>query len=337
MLGRLWSYYRHDFDPGDFRVVMTLLVKNEADIVEANIRTHAALGVDAFVVMDHRSDDGTREILADLSGQYELHVIDQQETIYRQSEWMTRLARYARERLGADWVISNDADEFWLPRQGDNLKALLAFKQPYVSCRRFNMLLDGTALQPGYRFHDSRLRVDNPVFYGNRELTRDSVAIVLAKIAPKVIANPHGLLKIKGGNHRAKHAAKLLDYNKPYDRLKMFEDINVYHYSMRGYEQFARNVRHRRQMLEQDPNVRMGNHYRRWAELDRQGRLEQEYEKFILAEAELQVLRKFGVVTEDPFPGEMIRQALGDQPESKREIWGQAPRGCRSGRKLQIV
>lgn len=308
---KLWSYYRHGFDPENFRVVMTLLVRNEADIIEANIRTHAALGVDAFVVMDHCSDDGTRDILEQLANSLELRIVDQREPVYRQSAWMTELAHYARDEMGADWVISNDADEFWLPCQGDSLKKLLAFKRPFLTCRRFNMLLDPAALQPGYRFFDSSLRVDNPVFYGNKDLNRDEVAIVLSKIAPKVIANPHGLLKIKGGNHRAKHAARLLDYNKPYDRLAVFDPIRVYHYPLRGYAAFASNVTRRRQMLERDPGVRMGNHYRRWAELERQGRLEQEYGKFIFSREEAEVLRKFGVVTRDPFPGEMIGRALG--------------------------
>jgi hypothetical protein len=311
VIDKFWAYYRHAFDPRNFRVVMALLVKNEADIIETNIRVHAALGVDAFVVMDHLSSDGTREVLTALAGEYELHILDQRDPVYRQSQWMTRLACYARDRLAADWVVCNDADEFWLPQKGGSLKELLAFKKAYVTCRRFNMLLDRSALQPGYRFHDSRLRVDSPIFYGNDELYRDSVSIVLSKIGPKVIVNPHGLIKIKGGNHRARHAANWLDYHKPYDRLEKFEGIAVYHYSMRGWKHFERNVRQRMAMLEKEPGIRMGNHYRRWAELCRQGRLKEEYGRFVLAEEELRALKKFGVVTEDDFPGRMIKQALG--------------------------
>lgn len=320
MIGKLWAYHRHHFDPRNFRVVMALLVKNEADIIEDNIRVHAALGVDAFVVMDHLSRDGTRDILESLTKEFELHIIDQRDEIYQQSAWMTQLVAYAREHLAADWVICNDADEFWLPQNGHNLKDVLSFKGACVTCQRFNMLLEGRALQSGYRFHDSRLRVDNPVFYGNQDLGRDAVTIVLSKIGPKVIVNPHGLLKIKGGNHRAKHIARLLDYNKPYDRIKKFEAIAVYHYSMRGFAHFERNVRQRKMMLEKDPQVRMGNHYRRWSELDDQGRLEEEYERFILAGEDLGALKKFGVVTKDEFPGRMIKQALGCQPEQQGKV-----------------
>ncbi len=320
VFNKLLAYHRHKFDPDNFRLVMALLVKNEADFIEANIRVHSVLGVDAFVVMDHRSNDGTRDILASLAEEFELHILDQREPTYRQSEWMTELAGYARDRLAADWVICNDADEFWLPQRGACLKEFLAFKKAYVTCRRYNMLLDRSALQAGYRFHDSRLRVDNPVYYGNGDLKRDSVAIVLSKIGPKVIVNPHGLIKVKGGNHRAKHVASWLEYHKPYDRLDILPGIAVYHYSLRGYEHFEKNVRQRKEQLKRDPRVRMGNHYRRWAELLEQGRLQAEYEKFILAGEELRVLQKFGVVTTDDFPSRTIKQALGMTEEVIRKI-----------------
>ena len=77
MIGKLIEYVRHSFDPKNFRLVMTLLVKNEADIIEMNIRVHAALGVDSFVVMDHMSTDGTRDILESLGKEYDIHIIDQ--------------------------------------------------------------------------------------------------------------------------------------------------------------------------------------------------------------------------------------------------------------------
>ena len=70
------DYFFHRFDKENFRLVMTILVKDEADIIEANIRTHAKLGVDAFAVMDNNSSDGTREILEKLKV-YKVENIDE--------------------------------------------------------------------------------------------------------------------------------------------------------------------------------------------------------------------------------------------------------------------
>jgi len=308
----LKQHFTHTFDPNNYRLVMTILCKDEKDIIEANIRVHAALGVDAFAVMDNLSTDGTREILESLKEEFELHVIDQRDPVYKQSEWMTELAYYARERLGADWVISNDADEFWIPSSTRSLKEILARKGSVLTCHRYNMLLEEHARSEDFKFYDGALRVDNPIYYHNEQLSKENATIVLSKIGPKVIVNPHGLLKVKGGNHRAKHVSlqSWINYMKPYDKLKKVNEINVYHYSMRGWKHFENNIINRKRLLEEHENVRMGNHYRRWVELYNQGTLETEFEKFIFKADEIDVLKKFGVICHDSHPGDIIRRII---------------------------
>ena len=48
------------------KVVMTLLVRDERDIVEQHLAFHFAAGVDEVIVTDHASTDGTEEVLARL-------------------------------------------------------------------------------------------------------------------------------------------------------------------------------------------------------------------------------------------------------------------------------
>ena len=100
---------------------MTLVVRDEADVIEANLRAHRALGVGAFCVLDNGSTDGTAAILERWRQAGLAHVItdpdaDTDEVFL---EWPTRLARLAATELGADWVINNDGDEFWYPLEGD--------------------------------------------------------------------------------------------------------------------------------------------------------------------------------------------------------------------------
>jgi Glycosyl transferase family 2 len=107
------------------KLVMTLLVRDEADIVDAQIAYHLDAGVDAVVATDNRSEDATTEILERYAREGVLHLIREPGDDLRQSEWVTRMARLAATELGADWVLNADADEFWRAR-GSTLKELLA-------------------------------------------------------------------------------------------------------------------------------------------------------------------------------------------------------------------
>lgn len=107
------------------RLVMTLLVRDEADIVDAHLSFHLNAGVDYFIATDHASSDGTTEILERYAAQGVLRLIHESDTQFLQSRWVTRMARLAATNFGADWVINSDADEFWWPSGGD-LKTVLS-------------------------------------------------------------------------------------------------------------------------------------------------------------------------------------------------------------------
>jgi len=88
------------------------MVRNEADVVEAFVR-HNLTVLDGLSIVDNGSLDGTSEILAKLQSEgLPLRVSSDPEPAYRQAETMTRLAREALARDGADFVFALDADEF---------------------------------------------------------------------------------------------------------------------------------------------------------------------------------------------------------------------------------
>jgi hypothetical protein len=104
------------------KVVMTLRARDEADIVDAQIAFHLNAGVDFVIATDHRSQDGTSEILESYARQGHLHLIRKEER--ERGDWFTPMARLAARDFGATWVINSDADEFWWPR-GGSLKEVL--------------------------------------------------------------------------------------------------------------------------------------------------------------------------------------------------------------------
>jgi hypothetical protein len=107
------------------KLVLTLLVRDEADIVDAQIAYHLSAGVDLVVATDNRSADGTTEMLERYASEGVLHLIRESGGDLRQSEWVTHMAQLAAAEHGADWVLNTDADEFWWPR-GGSLRDVLA-------------------------------------------------------------------------------------------------------------------------------------------------------------------------------------------------------------------
>ncbi|MEA3404358.1 MAG: glycosyltransferase family 2 protein [Pseudomonadota bacterium] len=284
------------------QLIMSILCRNEVDIIEANIKTHALLGVDGFVVMDNGSTDGTREKLTELSDLYNVQVIDQPSQTYQQAKWMKALAFYARDNMNARWVISNDADEFWVPENGD-LKSYLKANDSVVTVKRSNMLLIEDALSSDYHFSQAQHRVLYPVCY-DRDVQKndDQISMLLVPISPKVIVNPTGLIKLSGGNHRAKHVGKVFSArNEP--------GIHVYHYPIRSFAQFEANIKHRQELLKL-PNARMGDHYRRWVRIYEEGGLYEEFKRFILTREQLATFIEYRVAIEDNKPSESIIKAL---------------------------
>ena len=92
------------------------VVKNEADILEANLRHNLGF-LDRIVVFDHDSCDATRRILDALVAEgLSITLLarrpDRAEFGFWQGEFMTALARLAFDQYGADYVFPIDADEF---------------------------------------------------------------------------------------------------------------------------------------------------------------------------------------------------------------------------------
>jgi hypothetical protein len=208
------------------KLVMTVLARDEADVIDAQLAFHLNAGVDFVVATDNRSQDGTREILEAYVRDGYAHVIDESGEDLRQGVWVTRMARLAATEFGADWIISSDADEFWMPRRG-NLKEILA-----AVPERFGVVqavIESFVARP-----------DDGSFFAERMILRLSPHAPINDPAsmyrpvPKVIHRADPRVRVARGSH-ALVGSTLVP-------LRGWHPIDVLHFSVRTLEQSERKA-----------------------------------------------------------------------------------------------
>jgi len=115
--------------------VLTLTVRDEADLVDANIAYYLAAGIEHVYAVDNGSADETPEILERYARDGVLEWRSVPDPGFNQIEEVTRMAHQAATELGADWVINTDADEFWWPRGGSMAEVFGAIPRRFGSVR----------------------------------------------------------------------------------------------------------------------------------------------------------------------------------------------------------
>lgn len=273
------------------RLGMSLIVRDEADIIAENIKFHAQNGVDAFVVVDNGSKDGTRDILADLCTSYDMDVIDYP-GLFIQEKIATGLAEHLRVCKHVDWLISNDADEFWVPRTGD-LKSCISMSIPVARAPRYNLLPTKKDIADRqYRFFHNVMLVENPL--GPQPPTTDpdiplKHPMMLRTFPPKVMCRMAGLKAIHQGNHDVEHIGK------PANDI---DEITVFHFPLRQYDAFETKIRNHSESFKDRP-PEASWHLRRWFACYQRGTLKNEYDSMLLTDEKVENLLSTGVIREE--------------------------------------
>lgn len=206
------------------KLVMTLLTRDEEDVIEANLVYHLERGVDFVIAMDNGSRDGTLEVLHAYKREGLLHLIEDpaREADYR--AWRRPMGHMAHTEFGADWVFNNDADEFWWPDRGSLKEVLNEVPAPY-----------GVIVAPRSNFLPSRREEG---FFAERLVVREKASTretfsgsteplpfkVAYRAGPEVVAGEQsptrGAGPVAGGWH----------------------PITILHFPIRGYAQWARKI-----------------------------------------------------------------------------------------------
>jgi glycosyltransferase involved in cell wall biosynthesis len=254
------------------KLVMTLLVRDEEDIVADNLDFHLAQGVDEVIVTDNGSVDGTLEILRAYEARGLVRIIVEPTDDYSQGRWVTRMARMAATEHKADWVINNDADEFWWPREG-TLRTL------------FEGLGGDVGVVVGHRtIFVPRPEDDRPYWERMTLRERESLNPVGKPLPPKLAHRAHPEIVVVQGNHRIKGP----DVGSEVDD----GSIEILHFPMRSYAQFENKIVKGGRAYARNKELpeKTGRTWRRLYETWEQGGLPAHYEASVVAEAARQDL-----------------------------------------------
>ena len=277
------------------KLVLTLLCRDEADILESMIRFHLERGVDWIIATDNGSVDGSLAILQRYERQGRLQLIQEPEHTHDQAVWVTRMARLAAKQ-GADWVINSDADEFWWPHSG-NLKTRLAVLPATVEACE----VDRTNFLPPPRDgHDQRP-------FHQRQLLRERVSrnSLGEPLPPKLIHRAYPQIELSDGNHSASLKGQ---------SLQGLGDagIEILHVPIRSYPQLERKIRQGAEALRRNQRVTPGVGHS-WRSIYNshllQGTLSAYYDSLRPDESNLAIQMNSGELVED----RRLQRALGSQ------------------------
>ena len=277
------------------KVVMTLLVRDEQDVLEANLDFHLSQGVDLVVATDNLSQDATPDILEDYARRGVVVWRRETDDDYAQAAWVTRMAREAASEHGADWVVNSDADEFWLPTEGTLRTHLASLPDDLggVKVPRTNFVpLPEEQELPFYE----RMTVREVVSRNDRG----------KRILPKVAHRAHPHVTVGQGNHRVE--AEGLGPVEPATGLE------ILHFPMRSFRQFENKIVKGGRAYGRNPErARYGRIWQDLYERQQAGELEEYYATMMPSRRQLARRLERGTYVEDVRLRDHLR-ALWDTP-----------------------
>ncbi|MEP2785139.1 MAG: glycosyltransferase family 2 protein [Pseudoruegeria sp.] len=279
------------------KLVMTLLVRDEEDIVNENIAFHLNQGVDHIIATDNGSCDSTRSILLKYQDAGVLTLLDEPGRDHSQWRWVTRMAVMARDVFNADWVLNNDADEFWVCNDFSLRDFLETNTSDIINVQRKNLCFAWDANNTGHWLDFVKYRMAEPLSFTRPSdiLNPDLPAPYFCLDLPtKALLRTQGLTKVWEGNHSGDFDRKAMVSNAP-------ESVCIYHFPIRSKQQFLTKAVNGGGSYARNTELPLsyGWHQRYWYDLIQKGKIEQALSSALPDQAYLDTERDAGRIIED--------------------------------------
>jgi Glycosyl transferase family 2 len=264
------------------KVVLAVNVYDNADTLREYVDWHLAAGVDFILASDMGSGDGSEDILADLAKSRSLSWSSQPRKSLDGYDPLTELAKTARDRCDADWIILLDADEF-LCTSGESLHGIVETAREedisVLTVSRFNM----TGPPPERDQHCLEvlnLRIDRPSTVSPDAIVSGNLQVpqVFASIQPKVVVRASNFVEYGPAAHAAVTS---------HGRVGQHADLRILHYPFRHFGEYEKKVENITAFMaiNQHLSPGWGWHWRRFIRLRNAGQLKAEYDKQFVSPA----------------------------------------------------
>jgi Glycosyl transferase family 2 len=273
------------------KLTAVMVVRDEAEIVPATIAYHRQFA-DEVLILDNGSIDRTTDVLAAMAATDPAVRWTSQPGPFSQDVMLSDLALEAHAG-GADWVLPIDADEFWWCA-GDLREVLAESTAGGLACRVENFAQDRRVLDRA---------VDNLTTMRWRAVVRategDSpdrvqagdISFLEMRYPPKFVCRPTADVII----HMGSHHVELVD-----GELDETDELAVLHAPIRCRAILAQRAEAGQRRALEQPDVRIGWHLRRVADLEAAGRLDEEWRSCSALDGALEVSgRRHPVVPDD--------------------------------------
>lgn len=251
------------------KITAVMIVRNEADLLEVNLRYHAAQGVTEFRIVDNGSSDTTPARLRALSRRLNIRwTVDAGR--YHQSAIVTELATEA-VRAGADWILPVDADEFWSAGERSLTQALATSRAEAIETPVINFIQERSSTLAGAAAlltMSTRARALHPYAQSRELIEARQIAFLEMEYPTKWLPRASAGLRIRAGAHGATAGPTAAAPTS----------IVCLHAPIRSKQVLESRAEHGRRLMEAGYPPEHGWHNRRWYRLKAEQQLDTEWE-----------------------------------------------------------
>lgn len=280
---------------------MTLVVKNEEDILENNICFHLNNGVDFIYAIDNGSSDGTTDILEKYRKLGFLSYRIETSKEWKQDVWTSELSNKALNLYGATHVIHSDADEFWYTKSGNIKNVIKNADVMFVPV--LNYIPPTIVNQNKMMFERFKYVVTKTTPCPGEVGKRESHNLLFYEYPRKVLTKSK-FVNIGRGNDTVLYKGRYKIENIS------CEDLVIHHFPIRSYSEFEKKVIRTGSGYEKTKtDDSTGWHAKSWYKIYKDGNLHDEYDKLSLKNKKVKKFLKEGVIENAHIP-ESISESI---------------------------